>query len=91
MGATRVVARYTDGRVIKGFTQDFFANKDRFHLILDDNRRTVVYRRTISCPNPSCGTQAAERIVDELVRWPKERIEELDLHAFEFELLCQNQ
>jgi len=41
MGATRVVARYTDGRVIKGFTQDFFANKDRFHLILDDNRRTV--------------------------------------------------
>ena len=41
MGATRVVARYTDGRVIKGFTQDFLANKDRFHLILDDNRRTV--------------------------------------------------
>ncbi len=41
MGATKVVARYTDGRVIKGFTQDFFPNKDRFHLILEDNRRTV--------------------------------------------------
>ena len=41
MGATKVVARYTDGRVIKGFTQDFFPNKDRFHLILDENRRTV--------------------------------------------------
>ena len=41
MGATRVVARYTDGKVIRGFTQDFFPNKDRFHLILDDSRRTV--------------------------------------------------
>ena len=41
MGEIRVVARYTDGRVIKGFTQDFFPNKDRFHLILDENRRTV--------------------------------------------------
>ena len=41
MGATKVVARYADGRVIKGFTQDFFPNKDCFHLILDDNRRTV--------------------------------------------------
>ena len=41
MGATKVVARYTDGKVIRGFTQDFYPNKDRFHLILDDNRRTV--------------------------------------------------
>ncbi len=41
MGAIRVVARYTDGRVIKGFTQDFFPNKDRFHLVLDNNLRTV--------------------------------------------------
>jgi len=41
MGATKVVARYTDGRVIKGFTQDFFPNKDRFHLILNENPRTV--------------------------------------------------
>ena len=41
MGATRVVARYTNGKVIRGFTQDFYPNKDRFHLILDDSRRTV--------------------------------------------------
>jgi hypothetical protein len=41
MGAAKVVARYTDGRVIKGFTQDFFPNKDRFHLILNENPRTV--------------------------------------------------
>src|SRR5512139_3285183 len=41
MGAIKVVARYTDGRVIKGFTQDFSPNKDRFHLTLDDNRRTI--------------------------------------------------
>ena len=32
MEPVKVVARYTDGRVAKGFTQDFFPNKDRFHL-----------------------------------------------------------
>jgi len=32
MDAVRVVVRYADGRVIKGYTQDFFPNKDRFHL-----------------------------------------------------------
>ena len=32
MEPTKVVARYIDGRVIKGFTQDFFPNKDSFHL-----------------------------------------------------------
>ena len=32
MEPTKVVARYSDGRVIKGFTQDFFPNKDSFHL-----------------------------------------------------------
>jgi len=32
MEPVKVVARYTNGRVIKGFTQDFFPNKDRFHL-----------------------------------------------------------
>ncbi len=45
MGATRVVARYADGRVIKGFTQDFYPNKDRFHLIIDDNTVEVLVRR----------------------------------------------
>ena len=28
----KVVVRYADGRVIKGFSQDFFPHKDRFHL-----------------------------------------------------------
>jgi len=36
MGATKVVASYADGKVIRGFTQDFFPNKDRFHLIPAD-------------------------------------------------------
>ena len=45
MGATRVVARYADGRVIKGLTQDFYPNKDRFHLIIDDNTVEVLVRR----------------------------------------------
>jgi len=29
---TKVVVRYADGKVLKGFTQDFFPHKDRFHL-----------------------------------------------------------
>jgi hypothetical protein len=32
MEPVKVVVRYLDGRVMKGFTQDFFPNKDRFHL-----------------------------------------------------------
>jgi hypothetical protein len=32
MEPAKVVVRYLDGRVMKGFTQDFFPNKDRFHL-----------------------------------------------------------
>jgi len=32
MEPIKVVVRYANGRVIKGFTQDFFPNKDRFHL-----------------------------------------------------------
>ncbi len=32
MEPVKVVARYVDGRIFKGFTQDFFPNKDRFHL-----------------------------------------------------------
>jgi hypothetical protein len=28
----KVVARYINGSVLKGFTQDFLPNKDRFHL-----------------------------------------------------------
>ena len=36
MERTKVVARYANGTVAKGFTQDFFPNKDRFHLIPAD-------------------------------------------------------
>jgi len=37
MEKVKVVVRYIDGRLIKGFTQNFFPNKERFHLIPDDN------------------------------------------------------
>ncbi len=32
MEPVKVVVRYADGRVLKGFTQDFLPNKERFHL-----------------------------------------------------------
>lgn len=32
MDPIKVVVRYADGKVVKGMTQDFFPNKDRFHL-----------------------------------------------------------
>ena len=32
MEPVKVVVRYADGRVLKGFTKDFFPKKDRFHL-----------------------------------------------------------
>jgi len=38
MEPIKVVARYTNGTVIKGFTHDFSPNKDRFHLIPVDGR-----------------------------------------------------
>jgi len=31
--ATRVVARFNDGKVLKGTTQDFFPNRPSFHLL----------------------------------------------------------
>ena len=37
MERLKVVARYKDGKVIKGFTHDFFPNKERFHLFPSDN------------------------------------------------------
>jgi hypothetical protein len=30
--AIKVVARYIDGKTVKGLSQDFFPNKDRFHV-----------------------------------------------------------
>ena len=38
MEKVKVVVRYRDGRLIKGFTQDFFPTKKLFHLIPVDNR-----------------------------------------------------
>jgi hypothetical protein len=35
MEPIKVVVRYVDGRVVKGVTQDFFPNKDCFHLSSD--------------------------------------------------------
>jgi hypothetical protein len=29
----KIVVRYQDGRLMKGFTNDFFPNKDLFHLV----------------------------------------------------------
>jgi Family of unknown function (DUF6982) len=36
MEPVKVVARYIDGRRVKGFSQDFFPNKDRFHIYSAD-------------------------------------------------------
>jgi hypothetical protein len=38
MEPIKVVARYANDTVLKGFTHDFFANKDRFHLIPVDKQ-----------------------------------------------------
>jgi hypothetical protein len=32
MEPVKVVARYASGKRVKGFSQDFFPNKDRFHI-----------------------------------------------------------
>jgi len=32
METLKVVAQYIDGRVVKGLSQDFFPNKDHFHV-----------------------------------------------------------
>ncbi len=34
---TKVVVKYLNGKVIKGFMQNFSPNKDRFHLLPADN------------------------------------------------------
>jgi hypothetical protein len=36
METVKVVVRYKDGNILKGVTQNFFPNKDRFHLFLAD-------------------------------------------------------
>ena len=37
MEKTRVVVRFSNGKLIKRFTEDFFPNKERFHVIPVDN------------------------------------------------------
>ena len=37
MERIKVVVRYRDGRILKGLTQDFFPNKNSFHLFLTDS------------------------------------------------------
>jgi hypothetical protein len=37
MEKIKVVVRYSDGKLIKGFTQDFFPNKEHFHLVPADS------------------------------------------------------
>jgi len=36
MERTQIVVRYSNGKIIKGHTIDFFPNKDRFHVTLVD-------------------------------------------------------
>ena len=36
MAQNKIVIRYLSGRILKGFTSDFFPNKDVFHIISDD-------------------------------------------------------
>jgi hypothetical protein len=38
----KVVARYRDGKILKGFTHDFNQNKPVFHLSLADNQKKVL-------------------------------------------------
>jgi hypothetical protein len=39
----RVVARFRDGRLLKGYTHDFMPNKDTFHLVsgMDNGKETI--------------------------------------------------
>ena len=37
----RIVARFLDGRVMKGFTFDFLPNKESFHLVDSEDERKV--------------------------------------------------
>jgi hypothetical protein len=41
---TRVVARFSDGKVMKGTTQDFFPNRPSFHLLPADGSDAVDIR-----------------------------------------------
>ncbi len=38
----RVVVHFRDGRIVKGYTYDFNANKDTFHVIKDQHGKEVI-------------------------------------------------
>src|SRR5512138_3967671 len=40
METVKVVIRYADGRIVKGFTSDFFPNKPQFHIRPDGTTQT---------------------------------------------------
>ncbi len=42
--AVRVVARFNDGRALKGTTQDFYPNRQKFHLLPADGGSPVEIR-----------------------------------------------
>lgn len=42
--ATRVVARFSDGKILKGTTQDFFPNRPSFHLLPVDGSQGIEIR-----------------------------------------------
>jgi len=42
LSSLRVVARFADGRMLKGTTRDFSAAKPDFHVIADDDAKAVV-------------------------------------------------
>lgn len=37
LGDQKIVIRYLDGRILKGYTHDFFPNKENFHITLEDD------------------------------------------------------
>ena len=41
---TRVVARFADGKILKGSTQDFFPNRPAFHLLPADGGASIEIR-----------------------------------------------
>ena len=48
MERLKVVVGYSNGKVIKGFTEDFYPNKERFHLFPADNPPGVAIEVSIN-------------------------------------------
>jgi hypothetical protein len=43
----KVVARYADGRIVKGMTADFFPNKDVFHVMTPDGAPIEIWKKEL--------------------------------------------